>query len=122
MILPLLIREIARDYAARKALFGFLVELGEEPVGTWETLAAVRDRYKQAIIAKAEREALAGCPRWHDEIEGDECECGVAAWQHRDRCTDFDDLGEDPMVCDGCGHGRETHDPALRPRDVPERP
>lgn len=133
MTLPLFVREIARDLAARKALSGYLADLGEPPAGTLERLSALRDRYRNALIRKAEREALAACDRWEDEAgDADDCHaCGYEAWLHPSRCAPdpecmtrddddrplaaYDPSPENPDRCDCCGRTRAEHEPGARP-------
>lgn len=126
MILPLFIREIARDLAARKALSAYLVELGRPPARPFESLTSLRERYRDALVRKAEDDALAACERWEGQIDGDTCpDCGAPALMHPSRCEpepdgtsnfdpfEYDYSGKD--ACDGCGRTRAEHEPGAKP-------
>lgn len=113
MTLHLFVRAIYRDLAARKALSGFLADLGETPAGTLESLASLRMRYKAALVAKAWRETPP-CNRAEQDFPDDETTCGVCGhedWEHWNRCDDFDPIGADPTICDACGDPIVAHPP-----------
>lgn len=107
------VRQVVGHFAARKTISGYLVEMGEPPEGLLESLDALRERYKAALLRHAGPEPceILDCGQDDGGPEPSKCKGCGAVWSDHERAHRFDPLTERSDYCDACGEHRDhrTH-------------